>query len=170
MRPTLLAMARWSLLASVLFVVACGGGGGGGGGPTAPAAVPQVAGLWVGQWATSGLVLQPTLNLTQSGSTLGGTFTLFSSTFAINGSVTPSLQLSWSAVGGGCGSLGGTGAVDALSATRISGNIDLNTTGCANPDRFVGSVIWRRAGTSVSVSTKGRLSDLVRAMKRDGTE
>jgi hypothetical protein len=55
---------RLAVLLSGLLVLSCGGGGHG---PTEPAAVPQVAGLWIGGWAPEGspFGLGTTMTLTQ---------------------------------------------------------------------------------------------------------
>lgn len=162
-------MRKALFVLSLVFFAACGGGGGGGAGPTAPAPVPQIAGNWLGDWSTGVILVNPVMQLSQSGNLLTGSFTLLGNTFDIEGSVDSSLTMVWRAKNGGCGSLTGDGSMSTLTPSQIGGTIDLNTLGCINPDRFTGPVVWRRtsAGSMASkLGRHGKLDDLIKAMKQ----
>jgi hypothetical protein len=153
------------LLAGALLL-GCGGGGGGNG-PTEPSGIPQVAGAWNGSWDIGGVGFDTTLQLTQNGGALTGTFALVGVPLNITGTIDSSRHLAWQAVGGGCGSLTGVGTANGLSPTRIDGSIDLNTLGCTNPSRTQGPVVWQRASSGAAVTGKlGTVEDLRRALDR----
>jgi hypothetical protein len=156
---------RMAALVSCLVAMSCGGGGGHS--ATEPPAIPALAGNWVGSWATAGVTFQTGMSLSQTGNSLSGTFSLLGSTLNITGTVGSNLQMTWSAVGGGCGSLTGDGVVNAVSATQITGNIDLNTIGCTGTgggEHFSGPVVWTR-GTAVATGKRGSVADLARLLR-----
>jgi len=140
---------RLAVLLSGLLVLSCGGGGHG---PTEPAAVPQVAGLWVGGWAPEGspVGLGTTMTLTQNGSAISGSFSvnLVGASSSISGTVDGNLKVHWKGTGSGCGSLTGEGTANGLSPTQIEGTIDLNSTGCGGSD-MKGPVIWTKRSSAV---------------------
>jgi hypothetical protein len=157
--------ASWFALLSV----ACGGGGGGSG-PTAPPPVPQIAGGWAGAWSTGPLVVNPVMQVSQSGTAVTGTLAIFGFAFDIQGTVSSNLTLVWHATNGGCGSLSGDGSMSSLAPSQIVGSINLNTIGCPNPGSDTGPVVWSRTSASSTVATKaskrGTIEELMKALKR----
>jgi len=141
---------RLAVLLSGLLVLSCGGGGHG---PTEPAAVPQVAGLWLGGWGPEGspVGLGTTMTLTQNGSAISGSFSvnIFGASSAISGTVDGNLKVHWKGTGSGCGSLTGEGTANSLNPTQIEGTIDLNSTGCGG-SRMKGPVIWTKRSSAVA--------------------
>jgi hypothetical protein len=135
---------RLAVLLSGLLVLSCGGGGHG---PTEPAALPQVAGLWVGGWSPTGspFGLGTTMTLTQNGSAIAGTFSvnLFGGSSAVSGTVDGNLKVHWKGPGGGCGSLTFEGTANGLNPTQIEGTVDLDSTGCGGGD-MKGPAIWTK--------------------------
>jgi hypothetical protein len=136
-------LRRLLILGTGLLALACSGGSSS---PTEPSSsVPVVAGSWTGDWTVAGIVLHPTLQLTQNGGALAGTFSVLASTFNVTGTVNTSLVMNWAVVNGGCGTLTGDGLANGLLPSQITGSINLDTTGCTNPGRFQGPVVWKKA-------------------------
>jgi hypothetical protein len=154
-----------AFLALTAMFLACGGGDGGGGGPTAPPPlVPQIAGHWTSVWNASGLPTDVDLFLNQSGSNLTGTFAALGLEFQLTGTVTPTL-MKWEAVSVlPCESITGDAVLLNQAPTMMSGAIDLNATRCPFPDRYAGSVTWRRAASQAKQGRPGNLKDLASAL------
>jgi hypothetical protein len=156
-------------LSFVVLLVACGGGGGGGG-PTDPGPVyPSVAGSWSGVWSPISVPITVRLNLTQgSNGTFTGTFTSLGTTIDITGTVTPGLAFTWrNSPGQGCGTLAGTGQVNAVSATQMTGDVDLDSRVCTSGSRFFGPVTLNRTSSAPAFEgTPGTLDDLLKAIER----
>jgi hypothetical protein len=152
------------LFVAALFV-ACGGGGGGHS-PTEPQVI-QVSGTWRGLWLTSGISVASVLSLSQNGSDLTGTISILNSTFNVKGTAGTS-SLTWAAVGGGCGSLVGSGSAASQSPTQLAGSITLDTRGCSNPDFFDGPNQWIKGNASTANGPgtgQGRIGDLARSLR-----
>lgn len=135
-----------------VVLVACGGGGHS---PTEQPAVAQLTGTWRGLWFTSGVSFPSILTLSQSGGNLTGTIALLDSTFNIKGTATSS-GMTWSAVGGGCGSLVGTGTVASLGPTEMPGTITLDTRGCTSSGFFDGQILWEKGSSAAAAPKAGR--------------
>ena len=135
---------RLVVLLSGLLVLSCGGGGHG---PTEPAALPQVAGLWLGGWAPTGspVGFGTTMTLTQNGGAIAGTFSvnLLGASYPISGTVDGNLKVHWKGPSGGCGSLTFEGTANGLNPTQIEGTVDINSTGCGGGD-MKGPAIWTK--------------------------
>lgn len=160
-------MRKWLVLCALALFVSCGGGGSHGPTEPPPPQVVQVAGTWRGLWFTSGLTQASILTLTQSGSTLNGTVSILSSSFTVKGTATSS-GISWSVVGGGCGSLTGTGTAANLAPADLIGIMTLDTRGCTSPGLFTGPIQWIRGSSSVaSGKASGSLDSLALELKRE---
>lgn len=151
------------MLCVAVLSVSCGGGGGGHS-PTEQQQIVQVAGTWRGIWFTSGLSEPSILTLTQSGSNLNGTVSILSSVFDVKGTATPS-SIAWSVVGGGCGSLIGTGAASSLAPSELAGTMTLDTRGCSSPGLFTGSIQWLKGRSLAAGKASGTLEGLVKELK-----
>ena len=85
--------AKAAVVLFSLILAACGGGSSDGGGESEPAEAPEVAevasvaGNWIGTVEYSGDTYTVTLDIVQGGTTLTGTSTSTSGTFAYNGSI-----------------------------------------------------------------------------------
>lgn len=161
-------MRKLLMVFCVLIVLAaCGGGGGHS--PTEPQVI-QVSGTWRGLWLTSGISVTSILSLSQNGSDLTGTISLLNSTFNVKGTAGTSV-MTWAAVGGGCGSLTGSGSASSQAPTQLAGSITLDTRGCANPDFFDGPIQWIKGSSSISSAPgkgQSRIGDLARALREGG--
>lgn len=155
----------------VVLLVACGGGGGGGGGgPTDPGPVyPSVSGSWSGLWSPISVPIPVRLNLTQgSNGTFTGTFTALGTTLDITGTVTPGLAFTWrNSPGQGCGTLTGSGQVNSVSATQMTGDIDLDSRVCTSNSRFFGAMTLNRTSSAPALEpAHGTVEDLSKALDR----
>ena len=155
-------MRRALLLVGVMALVSCGGGGGDGG-PTAPpsSATLQVAGFWVGTWYPVSLGATSTMTLSQSGSNLTGTVTIFNNTFPITGTASSS-RITWKIPDGGCGSLTGDGSASTPIPAQLAGSITFDARGCSGGALYNGPIVWNRSRASASAerlaSAKGAVS------------
>jgi hypothetical protein len=153
----------------VLIALAACSGGSGGHSPTEPQVI-QVAGAWRGLWLTSGISVTSILSLSQNGSDLTGTISILNSTFNVRGTAGTS-GLTWTAIGGGCGSLVGSGNAASQTPTQLAGSITLDTRGCSNPDFFDGPIQWIKGNASAAGAPgkgQGRIADLARALRESG--
>ncbi len=127
--------------------LACGGDGDDGGLTAPPPPVPQIAGHWVGDWLVNGELFGVVeMSINQSGSNLTGTFDLIGDPLEITGTVSPTL-MRWEVPGFSCGSITGNSALENQAPTTMSGTIDWNFILCTSPERYSGTVTWRRTGT-----------------------
>lgn len=154
----------------VVLLVACGGGGGGGG-PTDPGPVyPSVSGSWSGLWSPAGVPITVRLNLNQGANgTLTGTFTALGTTLDISGAVTPGLGITWRNVptSTGCGTLTGSGQVNSVSATQMTGDIDLDSRVCTSGSRFFGAMTLNRTSSAPALEpAHGTVEELSKALDR----
>jgi hypothetical protein len=104
------------------------------------------------------------MSLTQTGSNLSGSVTIFTNTFPITGTATTA-GMSWSIPSGTCGSLKGTGSATSPSPTQLAGSITLDTRGCASGSFFDGPILWVRGASAVTQKGSGSLQDLVAELK-----
>ncbi len=160
---------RLSLLAMSLVAVSCGGGGGGSS-PTAPPAIPSVAGTWVGTWTVPGLAfpLSPQFVISQSGQSTTGSISVLGVTLQTTGTVGTDSTFNWQAVGGGCGTFSGTDTFAGLAPSSMNGSATLNTVGCASSGFESGPVSWLKIGNAADKTVRGHgsLEDLVRASRQ----
>jgi hypothetical protein len=84
------------------------------------------------------------LHLTQSGNAIAGTFSVLGLGYSIAGTVDGNLKIHWKATGSGCVSVTGEGTVNALNATRIDADVDINNVGCGGGD-MPGSGSWSKS-------------------------
>jgi len=155
-------MHKWLVLCVAVLSVSCGGGGGHS--PTEQQQVMQVAGTWRGIWFTSVLSEPSILTLTQSGSNLNGTVSILNSVFDVKGTATSS-NIAWSVVGGGCGSLTGTGAASSLAPSELTGTMTLDTRGCSSSGLFTGTIQWIKGRSLATGKASGTLESLVKVLK-----
>jgi hypothetical protein len=153
---------RIAVLLSGLLVLSCGGGGHG---PTEPEALPQVAGDWNGDWGVGNVGLRSALSLTQNGNAIKGTFSVLSFGYPITGTVDGNLKIHWTATGLGCGSVTGNGTVNALNATQIDAEVDINSVGCGGGD-MAGTGSWTRSGPAAVAGKAANVQDLRRQLEQ----
>lgn len=153
---------------SALAMISCGGGGGHGS-PTDPGPqYPTVAGAWIGSWTPIVTPVTVQLNLTQASvGQISGTMTALGTTLDVTGSVTTALGITWRNVqtATGCGTLTGTGQLNALSASQFTGTIDLDSRSCLGGNRFIGPANFTR-GSSIGSGVHGDPQDLAEALER----
>jgi hypothetical protein len=151
-----------------IVVVSCGGGGGGSG-PTAPPAIPSVAGSWTGTWSVPGIAfpLTPQFIIAQSGQSTTGTITVLGVTLQTTGTVGTDSTFQWQAVASGCGSFTGTDSFAGLAPLTMNGMATLNTLGCPSSGFESGPVTWSKTGNAEKAARgrAGNLEDLLRALR-----
>jgi len=153
---------RVAVLLSGLLVLSCGGGGHG---PTEPEALPQVAGTWNGDWGVGNVGLRSALSLTQNGNAIQGTFSVLGLGYPIAGTVDGNLKIHWKGTGGGCQSVTGEGTVNALNATLIDADVDINSVACGGRD-MAGPGSWTRSGPAAVAGRAANVQDLPRRLEQ----
>ena len=157
-------------LVGATALVSCGGGGGDGG-PTAPPVVRHTSSgrLWVGTWYPVSLGATSTMTLSQSGSNLTGTVTIFNNTFPITGTASSS-RITWKIPDGGCGSLTGDGSASTPIPAQLAGSITFDARGCSGGALYNGPIVWNRSRASASAEIGkrqgGSLRDLAESLPR----
>jgi hypothetical protein len=156
---------RLKLLLGLIVLISLSSCLGGGETSTETGPLPVVAGKWEGEWIVSDSPIPVTLNLSQSRSSISGTFSSAGLDFPIKGSVDSNLGLAWKTPGGSC-TISGDGKANSLSPTIIEGSIDFDARGCSSFDRFQGPVRWMKSSrASVKGGRPGSMIALASALK-----
>jgi len=159
-------MYRFLLLAGFALLIGCSGGGGHS--PSEPSvSYPTIGGSWSGLWQPIVTPIGVRMTIVQGANGhFTGTFTSLGNVFDISGDASPGLGYSWHAINGGCGTLTSSGQFNALAASTMAGNIDLDTRGCPSSGHFVGdATLTRTSSVPAADSARGTVAELERALR-----